>query len=63
MVKRVNPRYELHIIEVYYTVTINVPLILKVRAIIFFLREQNTYVMGHFEGFFEGASKLTPKLS
>ncbi len=44
------------------SLTINVPLIWKVREIIFFLREK--LLMGQFEGFFEGAETfLTPKLS
>jgi hypothetical protein len=34
-------------------ITINVPLILKMREIIFFLWAN--YFMGHFEGYFEGA--------
>jgi len=43
-------------------ITINVPLILKMRAIIFFLRAN--YFMGHFMGHFEGTKTfLTPKLS
>jgi hypothetical protein len=43
-------------------ITINAPLILKMRDIIFFLREN--YIMGHFKGYFEGAKTfLTPKLS
>ncbi len=33
--------------------TINAPLILKMRDIIFFLRAN--YIMGHFKGYFEGA--------
>ncbi len=33
-------------------ITINVPLILKMREIIFFLRAN--YLMGHFKGYFEG---------
>ena len=42
--------------------TINVPLILKMRAIIFFL--QANYFMDHFKGHFEGTKTfLTPKLS
>jgi hypothetical protein len=42
--------------------TINAPLILKVRNIIFVSREK--HIMVHFEGFFEGAKTfLTPKLS
>jgi hypothetical protein len=42
--------------------TINAPLILKMRDIIFFL--QANYIMGHFKGYFEGAKTfLTPKLS
>ena len=42
--------------------TINAPLILKMRDIIFFLRAN--YIMGHFKGYFEGAKTfLTPKLS
>jgi hypothetical protein len=44
------------------TVTINVPLILKMRDIIFFLRAN--YFVDHFKGYFEGAKTfLTPKLS
>ncbi len=44
------------------TLTINAPLILKMRDIIFFLRAN--YIMGHFKGYFEGAKTfLTPKLS
>jgi hypothetical protein len=35
--------------------TINVPLILKMREIIFCLREN--YFMGHFKGYFEGVKK------
>ncbi len=43
-------------------ITINAPLILKMRDIIFFL--QANYIMGHFKGYFEGAKTfLTPKLS
>ena len=43
-------------------ITINAPLILKMRDIIFFLRAN--YIMGHFKGYFEGAKTfLTPKLS
>ena len=43
-------------------ITINAPLILKMQDIIFFSRAK--YIMGHFEGFFEGAETfLTPKLS
>ncbi len=43
-------------------ITINVPLILKVRDIIFFSRAK--HIMGHFTGFFEGAKTfLTHKLS
>ena len=39
--------------------TINAPLILKMRDIIFFLRAN--YIMGHFKGYFEGAKTfLTP---
>ncbi len=42
--------------------TINAPMILKMRDIIFFLRAN--YIMGHFKGYFEGAKTfLTPKLS
>ncbi len=42
--------------------TINVPLILKVRDIIFFSRAK--HIMVRFAGFFEGAETfLTPKLS
>jgi hypothetical protein len=42
--------------------TINAPLIFKMRDIIFFLRAN--YIMGHFKGYFEGAKTfLTPKLS
>ncbi len=42
--------------------TINAPLILKMRDIIFFLRAN--YIMGHFKGYFEGDKTfLTPKLS
>ena len=42
--------------------TINAPLILKMRDIIFFLRAN--YIMGHFKGYFEGAKTfLIPKLS
>ena len=42
--------------------TIYVPLILKMRAIIFFSRAN--YFMGHFKGHFEGTKTfLTPKLS
>jgi hypothetical protein len=42
--------------------TINVPLILKVRDIIFFSRAK--HIMGHFAGFFQGDETfLTPKLS
>jgi hypothetical protein len=41
----------------------NAPLILKIRDIIFFKFWAN-YIMGHFSGYFEGASTfLTPKLS
>jgi hypothetical protein len=36
-----------------HIITINVPLILKIWEIIFFLRAN--YFMGHFEGYFEGA--------
>ncbi len=44
------------------TLTINAPLILKMRDIIFFLRAN--YIMGHLKGYFEGAKTfLTPKLS
>jgi hypothetical protein len=44
------------------SLTINVPLIWKVREIIFFLRAK--LIMGQFKGFFEGAETfLTPKLS
>jgi hypothetical protein len=43
------------------SLTINAPLILKMRDIIFFLRAN--YIMGHFKGYFEGAKTfLTPKL-
>ena len=43
-------------------ITINVPLFLKVRAVIFFMRAN--HIIGLFEGFFEGAETfLTPKLS
>ena len=43
--------------------TINAPLILKMRDIIFVLFWAN-YIMGHFSGYFEGASTFfTPKLS
>jgi hypothetical protein len=43
-------------------ITINVPLILKVRDIIFLSGAK--HIMGHFAGFFEGAETfLTPKLS
>ncbi len=43
-------------------ITINAPLILKMRDIIFFLRAN--YIKGHFKGYFEGAKIfLTPKLS
>jgi hypothetical protein len=42
--------------------TINAPLILKMRDFIFFW--QANYIMGHFKGYFEGAKTfLTPKLS
>jgi hypothetical protein len=42
--------------------TINAPLILKDRDVIFFLRAK--HIMGQFAGFFEGAETfLTPKLS
>jgi hypothetical protein len=42
--------------------TINAPLILKDRDIIFFLRAK--HIMGQFAGFFERAETfLTPKLS
>jgi hypothetical protein len=45
-----------------FFITINAPLILKMREIIFFLRAN--YIMGHFKGYFEGAKTfLTPKLS
>jgi hypothetical protein len=41
----------------------NAPLILKIWDIIFFVFWAN-YIMGHFSGYFEGASTfLTPKLS
>jgi hypothetical protein len=41
----------------------NAPLILKIRDIIFFLFWAN-HIMGHFSGYFEGASTfLTLKLS
>ncbi len=41
--------------------TINAPLILKMRDIYFFLRAN--YIMGHFKGYFEGAKTfLTPKI-
>ncbi len=44
------------------SITINAPLILKMRDIIFFLRAN--YIMGHFKEYFEGAKTfLTPKLS
>jgi hypothetical protein len=44
------------------TLTINVPSILKVRKISFFL--QAKHIMGHFGGFFKGAQTfLTSKLS
>ncbi len=44
------------------SLTINAPLILKVRDIIFFSRVK--HIMGHFPGFFEGAETfLTSKLS
>ncbi len=44
------------------SITINIPLILKVRDIIFFSRAKD--IMEHFAGFFEGAETfLTPKLS
>jgi hypothetical protein len=44
------------------SLTINAPLILKMRDIIFFLRAN--YIMGHFKGYFEGAKTfLTPNLS
>jgi hypothetical protein len=36
--------------------TINVPLILKMRWIIFFMRAN--YFMGHYEGYFEGVKKV-----
>jgi hypothetical protein len=39
--------------RVVYIITINVPLILKMGEIIFFL--QANYFMGHFEQYFEGA--------
>jgi len=40
----------------------NVPLILIVWEVIFFMREK--HIIGHFKGFFEGAKTfLTPKLS
>jgi hypothetical protein len=43
-------------------ITINAPLILKMRDIIFFL--QGNYIMGHFKGYLEGTKTfLTPKLS
>jgi hypothetical protein len=43
-------------------ITINAPLILKMRDIIYFLRAN--YIMGYFKGYFEGAKTfLTPKLS
>ncbi len=46
----------------YIHITINAPLILKMRDIIFFLRAN--YIIGHFKGYFEGAKTfLTPKLS
>ncbi len=42
-----------------YTITINVPLLKKLRDIIFFLRDNN--FLSHFSGHFEGASTfLTP---
>ncbi len=45
-----------------HAITINAPLILKMREIIFFLRAN--YIMSHFKGYFEGAKTfLTPKLS
>ncbi len=41
--------------------TINAPLIMNMREIIFFLRAN--YIMGHFKGYFEGAKTfLTPIL-
>jgi hypothetical protein len=43
-----------------HNLTINAPLILKMREIIFILRAN--YIMGHFKGYFEGAKTfLTPK--
>jgi hypothetical protein len=46
-----------------FILTINAPLILKMRDIIFFFFAGN-YIMGHFKGYFEGAKTfLTPKLS
>ncbi len=39
-------------------ITINSPLILKMREIIFFLRAN--YKMGHFKGYFEGSKKSRP---
>jgi hypothetical protein len=50
------------ILQSIYVITINAPLISKMRDIIFFLRAN--YIMGHFKGYFEGAKTfLTPKLS
>jgi hypothetical protein len=43
-------------------ITINIPLVLKVRDIISFSWAKN--IVGHFDGFIEGAEIfLTPKLS
>jgi hypothetical protein len=48
-------------IHTHGLLTINAPLILKVREIICFSRAK--HIMGHFEGFFEGAETfLTLKL-
>jgi len=45
-----------------HNLTINAPLILKMREIIFILRAN--YIMGHFKGYFEGAKIFwTPELS
>jgi hypothetical protein len=40
--------------------TINVPLILKMRDFMFFKREK--HIISHFEGFFEGAETFEEKL-
>ncbi len=45
--------------NVCYSITVNVLLILKVREIIFFAGKTCT-VMGHFEGFFNGADLFDP---